>query len=262
MVTVRSFNPPPQVSTPKDAPWTEAEKVLYQLEQVNLNLTSLIKFLETPPPTPPTPTGVSTNFPLALFFLADDSGTSNSGTNNSLTDQTKGWQVNLWVGALLQMIINSQLYVTVILSNTESRLVFSPLPAGVQPTQTAYAINAKNLFSLKLRRSDQSGDKLMTNAYVAQYSNSAAQAYIFASAKIDLTDMQAGDTIWVRVRTKLSSTGLFVTISEISYVGIQPVGRKAIRIGVIPDTFGVEISMFQVAAPFRTLACEFYDAMV
>lgn len=112
----------------------------------------------------------------------------------------------------------------------------------------------------RLNRSSQSGDYIMTGSYVAVYSSSSTIAYLFAGAKINLSNMQAGDSIWVRVRTKLSPTGSFVTISETQYNGVQPVAQKGVRIGAMADTYGFEIDMYQSAGPFRAISTEFYDA--
>jgi len=113
---------------------------------------------------------------------------------------------------------------------------------------------------LKLRRSAQSGDKVMAADYAAVYEEKAEAAYIFAGAKIDLTAMQAGDTIDVRVRTKLKDGGSYVTLAEDSYTDAQPDSKKAIRITAMPDNFGVEIAMRQTAGSLRVITCEFFDA--
>ena len=113
---------------------------------------------------------------------------------------------------------------------------------------------------LKLRRSTQSGDKVMTSDYAAVYEEKAESAYIFAGAKTNLTNMEAGDTIDIRVRTRLKDGGNYVTLDENSYTGVQPNSKKAIRITAIPDNYGVEIAMRQTAGPLRVVPCEFFDA--
>jgi len=113
---------------------------------------------------------------------------------------------------------------------------------------------------LKLRRSTQSGDKVMTADYAPVYEEKAEGAYIFAGAKIDLTSMQAGDAIDVRVRTRLKDSGNYVALAEDSYTGVQPDNKKAIRITAIPDNYGVEIAMRQTAGSLRVIPCEFFDA--
>ena len=113
---------------------------------------------------------------------------------------------------------------------------------------------------LKLRRSTQSGDKVMTANYAAVYEEKSESAYVFAGARIDLTNMQAGDTIDVRVRTKLKDGGSYVALAEDSYTGLQPDSKKAIRITAIVDNYGLEIAMRQTAGPLRVIPCEFFDA--
>ena len=113
---------------------------------------------------------------------------------------------------------------------------------------------------LKLRRSTQSGDKVMTADYAAVYEERAEAAYIFTGAKIDLTNMEAGDTIDIRVRTRLKDGGNYVALAEDSYTGVQPDNKKAIRITAIPDNYGVEIAMRQTAGSLRVIPCEFFDA--
>jgi len=72
--------------------------------------------------------------------------------------------------------------------------------------------------------------------------------------------MQAGDTIDVRVRTKLKDGGSYVTLAEDSYTDAQPDSKKAIRITAMPDNFGVEIAMRQTAGSLRVITYEFFDA--
>ena len=113
---------------------------------------------------------------------------------------------------------------------------------------------------LKLRRSTQSGDKVMTADYQAVYDQSSEYAYIFAGAKIDLTPMEAADTIDIRVSTRLKEGGDLAVVDQKTYTGVQPAHKKAIRIGAMPDRYGVEITMRQTAGTLKTITCEFFDA--
>ena len=113
---------------------------------------------------------------------------------------------------------------------------------------------------LKLRRSSQSGDKVMTNTYAAVYEQEAEAAYIFAGAKIDLTSMEAGDTINIRVRTRVKEGGNYVVHDEKPFVGVQPASKKVIRITATPDNYGLEIAMRQTAGALKVISCEFFDA--
>ena len=113
---------------------------------------------------------------------------------------------------------------------------------------------------LRMRRSAQSGSKVMTAAWQVVYTESCSQVYIFAGASIDLSGMLAGDTINIRLRKILTSTGAWVMADQMSYSDVQPVNHPVVQISGIPDVSGVEISMQQTAGVLATIDCEFYDA--
>ena len=113
---------------------------------------------------------------------------------------------------------------------------------------------------LRLRRSAQSGAYAMAAAYAVIYTESSAMAYVFAGAEIDLSTMQAGDIIDIRIRKQLVDAAGWVNHDEKSYSDAQPTGHPSIHIAPIPDAFGVEISMRQTAGVLRTVVAEFYDA--
>lgn len=113
---------------------------------------------------------------------------------------------------------------------------------------------------LKLERSPQSGWKLMTASYTPVYEESHSVAYIFAGGKVDLSPMEAGDVVDVRVRTKLEGGGSYKTMWEKSYSGVQPDDRKVIRLSAMPDNYGLEVSMRQTAGTLKYILCELFDA--
>jgi hypothetical protein len=113
---------------------------------------------------------------------------------------------------------------------------------------------------LRIKRSSQSGQKVMTAAWVAVYWESCTQVYLFAGAHLDLTTMAAGDTIDVRIRKVMASGLGWVVTDQIQYTGAQPAGHPIAQISGIPDVYGVEISMRQTAGVLRTIPCEFFDA--
>lgn len=113
---------------------------------------------------------------------------------------------------------------------------------------------------LKLQRSNQSGWKLMTADYAPVYEESHDVAYIFAGGKIDLSPMEAGDVIDVRVRTKLEDGDTYKTVWKQTYTGIQPDDRKVIRLSAMPDNYGLEVSMRQTAGTLKFILGEFFDA--
>lgn len=113
---------------------------------------------------------------------------------------------------------------------------------------------------LILQRSAQSGDKVMTAAYAVVYVDSSSQPYIFAGAEVDLSTMQAGDVVDIRVRKRLADGGALVVHDERSYSGARPTTHPSIRIAPITDIYGVEIAMRQTAGVLRTFSSEFYPA--
>lgn len=121
-------------------------------------------------------------------------------------------------------------------------------------------IEAKLDKLLILERSTQSGSKVMTAAYVTEYEQSDDAPYIFCGAKIDLTNMQAGDIIDIRIRTKLEEGGAYIVQDEKSFNGVQPASKKTIRIGAQPDIYGLEIAMRQTVGVLRVILCEFFEA--
>ena len=113
---------------------------------------------------------------------------------------------------------------------------------------------------LKLQRSPQSGWKLMTGDYAPVYEESHTAAYIFAGGKIDLSPMETGDVIDIRVRTKLEDGDSYKTVWHSAYSGVQPDDRKVIKLSAMPDNYGLEVSMRQTAGTLKYILCEFFDA--
>ena len=117
---------------------------------------------------------------------------------------------------------------------------------------------------LSLRRSGQSGTKAMTVAWSVVYSDLSSSniAYLFGGARINLSTMQAGDHIDIRVRKIVLSGGAWVNHDEFPYDNVQPADHPSVSIGAIPDVYGIEIAMRQVAGGLRTIETEFYAAKV
>ena len=114
---------------------------------------------------------------------------------------------------------------------------------------------------LRLKRSSQSGNKIMTAAWQAVYSQAQAYAWMFGSGRLDLTSMVAGDTIEVRVSSRQTSAGVYVIEDQFDFNDAQPADKLKVTIGTFIDTFGVLIEMRQPAgAALRTIYCEFFDA--
>ena len=83
---------------------------------------------------------------------------------------------------------------------------------------------------------------------------------MFGSAEIDLSNMQAGDTINLRVRKTLTPTGAWVLHDQMAYAGAQPVTHPSAHIGGLLNVYGVEISMQQTAGVLRSIDTDFYLA--
>ena len=117
---------------------------------------------------------------------------------------------------------------------------------------------------LALRRSAQSGTKAMSAAWQVVYSDVSisAMAYLFAGAKINLSPMQAGDHIDIRMRKVLISGGAWVNHDQMGYDDAQPANHPSVGIPAIPDVYGVEIAARQTAGVLRTIETEFYAAKI
>ena len=115
---------------------------------------------------------------------------------------------------------------------------------------------------LMLRRSDQSGSKTLTGAYATVFEDSHNIPWMLAGAWIDLTNMGAGDTVYIRVSAKGRAGGAYVVEDENPYTGVQPADAKAIRISAIPNVYGVKIEAYQSAGapPYLSLDMEFSTA--
>lgn len=113
---------------------------------------------------------------------------------------------------------------------------------------------------LRLKRSAQSGMKDMTADWQVLYTESCPMAYLFGGAEIDLSQMQAGDVIDVRVRKQIVIGGGFVIHDQVQYSNAQPATHPTMRIGPIPDVYGVEVAMRQTVGVLRTITTEFWDA--
>ena len=116
--------------------------------------------------------------------------------------------------------------------------------------------------SLSLRRSGQSGDKISVvgGGWQNIFIDSDSSAYLFGGAVIDLSSMLAPDAVQVRVLKKITQTGNYIQHDLQSYTDIQPTNHKAIRIGPVPDIYGILIQLQQTAGLAHAYACEFMTA--
>lgn len=148
------IKPPPPPSTPKEAPWIEAETALEKFDLLNANIGALISAIKAlslvaapgalgaPPAVSllPSRPGISAN----LTSNIEDAGTATGGSNTTLTDSSKYWSTNVWGrGAIILMSIGGTLYTSTILLNSDQTITFLPLPTGVKPALgTPYAIKS------------------------------------------------------------------------------------------------------------------------
>jgi hypothetical protein len=61
-----------------------------------------------------------------------DKGISTGGSITTLTDPSKNWEVDIWAGSKLFLLINGQIFTRYISSNTFNTLTFDTLPVSVQ----------------------------------------------------------------------------------------------------------------------------------
>ncbi len=115
---------------------------------------------------------------------------------------------------------------------------------------------------LSLQRSTQSGLKVMPAgaAWRVVYTCSSSQPYIFVGAEIDLSPMRAGDNIDIRVRKMIVAAGALTNEDIVNYLNAQPAGHVMAHVAMIPNVYGVEVSMRQNAGVLRAIQCEFFEA--
>jgi len=122
----------------------------------------------------------------------------------------------------------------------------------------AHAVSSPPI--LRIKESSQSGTKAMAAAYASVYTESCTMAMYFAGAKIDLTNMAAGDTIDIQVQVMLASAGNYIAYDTMTYNDAQPVGHLIAYIAPIPELHGINIQMRQTAGVLRNIDCQFFDA--
>jgi hypothetical protein len=77
---------------------------------------------------------------------------------------------------------------------------------------------------------------------------------------IDLSPMQAGDTVVVRMYVKLTPTGSYVKYAEETYTDAQSL--PALHIVTLPARYGIKLTMQQTAGTYRTFSYQFYRKRV
>lgn len=115
---------------------------------------------------------------------------------------------------------------------------------------------------LALRRSAQGGTVAMTAAWQVVYTDISAStiAYLFSGGRINLSTMQAGDHIDIRIRKVVVPGGAWVNHDDIAYDDAQPADHPSVALPSIPDVYGVEVAMRQTVGVLRSIETEFYAA--
>jgi len=68
---------------------------------------------------------------LVMAETALDSGVATGGTNTTLEDTTKDWEVDMWVDAIIEVVIGGIEYHRTVTGNTNDTKTFNALPVGV-----------------------------------------------------------------------------------------------------------------------------------
>ncbi|MDD5486244.1 MAG: hypothetical protein PHW65_01630, partial [Dehalococcoidales bacterium] len=77
---------------------------------------------------------------------------------------------------------------------------------------------------------------------------------------IDLSGMQAGDTVNIRISKRIASGGAWLVGDTVAYNDAQPAGHSLVHIGMLAAVYGVKIEMQQTAGVLRTITCDFLHA--
>ncbi len=110
---------------------------------------------------------------------------------------------------------------------------------------------------LRMSRSAQSGEYVLTADYQTVYHDSSNVPYIFGGATINLSTMSSGDSIDIVIRKRLTSGGDLIGHDHLEFNGARPTNNRIVNIGAIPDIHGVDIIVRQSAGTFRTVDFEF-----
>ena len=113
---------------------------------------------------------------------------------------------------------------------------------------------------LRVKRSSQCGNYTMTVAWQTVFAQNHLYAWMFASGKVNLSNMILGDHIEIRVSTRDTLAGGFIVQDLFDYDDAQPTNKQKVVIGSILDTFGVLVEMRQTVGALIQCYCEFYDA--
>jgi hypothetical protein len=73
---------------------------------------------------------------------------------------------------------------------------------------------------------------------------------------IDLSPMQSGDSVTIRLYVKTTPTGSYVKYAEETYTDTQSL--PALHLVTLPARYGIKITMQQTAGTYRTFSYQFF----
>jgi len=106
------------------------------------------------------------------------------------------------------------------------------------------------------------GSKLMTGAedMVVEVDRTAAPAVFHLEGAIDLTPMQAGDTIKIRELMMIKAAGVYVKYAEETYSGVQAIPLQ--ELVTKPASYKLKVTIEQTAGVMRTFDYEFFERSI
>jgi hypothetical protein len=114
--------------------------------------------------------------------------------------------------------------------------------------------------TLAVGRSSQSGLYTLTAAFQAVYSDADSFPFVFYGGTVDLTNEVDGDVISIRIRKMIAAAGAWITVSQLPYIGLRPVGNKGVPIPAMASVYGLEVSMIQTLGAFKVVTVEWFPA--
>jgi hypothetical protein len=154
------------------------------------------------------------NYVLPVFSNADDGGISSGGSTSSLVDVTKYWNPGVWVGALLVISIDKQIYFTTVTGNTGQTLFFTAFPSTVKIYQNNYILKRNPAIPV------------VSPTSVVYTSQTAPIAGTYYSTMVDCS---AQDNIVFHI---VNTTNVIVTVQVIGNITNAPATASTIN-GVI-----------------------------
>jgi hypothetical protein len=127
------------------------------------------------------------------------------------------------------------------------------LKAMAGATWTAESLEAiYNLLDAVLDLTETGGTLTATGGEDTIYINNAPSGVFEPRVVfIDLTNMQAGDSVRIRETYRIKSGGALLHLDGVTYAGVQPADQKVIQVVLKPNRYGVEVTLEQTAGVNR-----------